>query len=185
MGVAAVDISLGKLTEIAADIKIGKTGYIMIIQGDGTVLANPRDKETVFKKMGELPGAFATLGNTSSGLVEDLVVDGVEMFGSVYVSPETKWKFIALIERNEIMATSQTTILQTVVIGFSIALLFWPRRMESRSNNDGPHYQEWRVYPRSGCWKFDSFNRCYRQGRGGTIGPRFGGDGVKASQCCG
>jgi methyl-accepting chemotaxis protein len=124
VGIGAVDMSLAKLTEIAANIKIGKTGYMMIVQNDGTVLADPRHKDFVFKKMGELAGAYSTLNETKGGLVEGLDIDGVTMFGSVYVSPESGWKYVALIERNEIMSASNAAVLNTAVIGLVIALLF-------------------------------------------------------------
>ena len=124
IGVAAVDISLGKLSEIASSIKIGKTGYIMIVQDDGTILADPRDKERVFKKMDELSEAYVTLNSTSDTFVEGLEIDGVDMLGSVYVSEETGWKYIALIEQDEIISSSTAAIRNTVIIGFVIAVLF-------------------------------------------------------------
>ncbi|TDT88391.1 methyl-accepting chemotaxis protein [Pseudodesulfovibrio indicus] len=124
IGVAAVDISLGKLSEIASSIQIGKTGYIMIVQDDGRILADPRDKERVFKKMGELSEAYAKLNSTTDKLVEGLVVDGMDMLGSVYVSQETGWKYIALIQRDEIVASSTAAIRNTVIIGVVIAVLF-------------------------------------------------------------
>lgn len=124
IGISAADISLQKLTEIASSIHIGKTGYIMIVQGDGTILADPRHKDYVFKKMTELSEAFTTLSDTAKGLVEDLSIDDKDMFGCVHVSPETGWKYIALIERSEIMASSNTAIIQTVGIGLVVALIF-------------------------------------------------------------
>jgi methyl-accepting chemotaxis protein len=124
VGIAAVDMSLAKLTEIAASIKIGKTGYMMIIQNDGTILADPRNKDFVFKKMSELSGAYVTLNEIKGGVVEDLDIDGVNMFGSVYVSPESGWKYVALIERDEIMSASNSAVFNTAVIGLVIAVLF-------------------------------------------------------------
>ncbi|WP_247648318.1 methyl-accepting chemotaxis protein [Pseudodesulfovibrio sp. zrk46] len=124
VGVAAVDISLGKLTEIAANIRIGKTGYIMIVQDDGSVLADPLHKDYVFKKMNELPEAFQTIGSVSGGLVEDLDVDGTDMYASVLNSSSTGWKYIALIEHSEIKEASNAAIMNTVIIGAVIALIF-------------------------------------------------------------
>jgi methyl-accepting chemotaxis protein len=123
-GIAAVDISLAKLTEIADNIKIGKTGYIIIAQSDGTILADPRNKDAVFKKMGELSGAYRTLADQTGGLVQDLEVGGVNMFGSVYVSPESGWKYVALIEHDEIMSASNAAVFNTAIIGLAIAALF-------------------------------------------------------------
>ena len=124
VGIAAVDISLAKLTEIAASIRIGKTGYMIIAQSDGTILADPRDKDAVFKKMGELSEAYRTLDGKTGGLAQDLEIDGKSMFGSVYVSPESGWKYVALIERDEIMSASNVAVFNTSIIGLAIAVLF-------------------------------------------------------------
>jgi methyl-accepting chemotaxis protein len=124
VGIGAVDMSLAKLTEIAAGIRIGKTGYMMIVQNDGTILADPRHKDFVFKKMNQLAEAYSTLNEAKGGLVEDINIDGVTMFGSVYVSPESGWKYVALIERDEIMSASNAAVLNTAVIGLVIAVLF-------------------------------------------------------------
>lgn len=124
VGIAAVDMSLAKLTEIAANIKIGKTGYMMIVQDDGTILADPKHEDFVFKKISELSESYGALSETKEGLVEDLDIDGVNMFGSVYVSPESGWKYVALINRQEIMSASNAAVFNTAVIGLVIAALF-------------------------------------------------------------
>lgn len=124
IGIAAVDISLGKLTEISANIKIGNTGYIMIVQDDGTILADPHDKNVVFKKMNELAESYVKLDSSSSGFVDGLNIDGINMVGSIYVSEQTGWKFIALIQQDEIVSSANDAILNTVLIGIVIAVLF-------------------------------------------------------------
>lgn len=48
-GVGGVDVSLDTLTSIIGKIKIGKTGFMLLAKDDGTILANPYDKDTVFK----------------------------------------------------------------------------------------------------------------------------------------
>ena len=46
------------------------------------------------------------------------------MFGSVYVSPESGWKYVALIEHDEIMSASNAAVFNTSIIGLAIAVLF-------------------------------------------------------------
>ena len=123
VGVAAADISLGKLTETVAKIKIGETGYVMIIQGDGTVLADPRHDNYLFKKLADLSAAYKTMAGVSSGLLQNLDIDGVDMDASIYVSPQNGWKYIALIEHAEIMSASNKAISQNVIIGLIVAVL--------------------------------------------------------------
>ncbi len=124
IGVAAVDLSLATLSEIASDIKIGKTGYIMIVQGDGKVLADPRYKDNLFKSVGDLSESYAKISSADAGLIEGLEIDGIDMYASVYVSPSTGWKYVALIEYDEIVAPADQAIFKTVMIGLVIALLF-------------------------------------------------------------
>ncbi|GAB7024215.1 methyl-accepting chemotaxis protein [Salidesulfovibrio brasiliensis] len=123
VGIAAVDISLKKLTEIAKSIRIGKTGYIMIVQDDGTVLADPRFPDNVFKKLGELGGAYETLSGTADGLLEGLEVGGVDRMASVLTSPELDWKYVAVIESAEVMAPAWNAIWQTLIVGLVVALI--------------------------------------------------------------
>ena len=143
VGIAAVDISLAKLTEIAANIRIGKTGYMIIAQSDGTILADPRDKNSVFKKMDELSEAYRTLERhdrrPGPGPRE---INGKNMFGSVYVSPESGWKYVALIEHDEIMSASNAAVFNTSIIGLAIAVLFALGRVEGRQVHDRSHHQE-------------------------------------------
>lgn len=124
IGVASVDLSLSTVSKIASEIKIGETGYVMIVQGDGTVLADPRYKDHLFKKINELPKAYVTINKTSEGIIEDLDIEGNSMYASVFVSPKTGWKFIALIEETEIVAAANSAIFQTLIIGLVIALIF-------------------------------------------------------------
>jgi len=124
IGLAGVDISLSKLSETAARIKIGETGYVMIVQDDGTVLADPRFKDHIFKKLMELPDGYSALSGMSTGFVEDLEINDVELCASVYVSPVTSWKYIALIEKSELSSATYEAIGQNVIIGLIIVALF-------------------------------------------------------------
>ena len=124
IGVAGVDLSLATMCKVASEIKIGKTGYVMIVQGDGTVLADPRHKNHLFKKMNELSEAYTTIDKTTGGTIKGLDIAGSQMYASVLVSPNSGWKFIALIDEAEIVASAHSAILQTLAIGFIIALVF-------------------------------------------------------------
>ncbi|HET7839200.1 MAG TPA: methyl-accepting chemotaxis protein, partial [Rectinemataceae bacterium] len=81
-GVATLSISLENLSALISSLRIGERGYVILVQADGTILADPRHPENNFKKVGELkePGyarAFAAgdagtrigLGGTEYGTV--------------------------------------------------------------------------------------------------------------------
>lgn len=44
VGVAGIDVSLTVLTELIDSIKLGKTGFLMVVQNDGVIIANPKIK---------------------------------------------------------------------------------------------------------------------------------------------
>jgi methyl-accepting chemotaxis protein len=118
VGVSAVDISLGKLSDIVDTIKVGKTGYVMVIQGDGVILADPRHEDYIFKnieKLGEK--SLAAIGTSKDGWLQDLELDGKTYFASVRTSEETGWKFVALIERSEVFAAANSAIFNIILIG--------------------------------------------------------------------
>ena len=125
IGVSAVDISLGNLTKIIEGIKIGKTGYVMLIQGDGTILSDPKNKERNFKMIGELGDAsLQRIGASNGGKLTDLTIDGTEYIGSVLKSQETGWTLAALMEKSEVSAASHAAIFNVIFIGCIAVLVF-------------------------------------------------------------
>ena len=49
--VGGIDISLKRLTEIINNLKIGETGFLILTENDGTVLAYPGNKEIISKEI--------------------------------------------------------------------------------------------------------------------------------------
>ena len=59
---------MGTLTDMLKSLAIGKTGYIMLVQGDGTILADPKNDSFNFKKMEDLNvPAFTEFAAANSG----------------------------------------------------------------------------------------------------------------------
>ncbi|MBG0775982.1 MAG: methyl-accepting chemotaxis protein [Desulfovibrionaceae bacterium] len=125
IGVSAVDISLGGLTKIIESIRVGKTGYVLLIQKDGKILSDPRNKENNFKTLGELGGsAYGRIAKTGDGTMDDLVINGVSYVADVLVSKETGWKLVALIDKSEISEASNKALTRVLLIGGIAILLF-------------------------------------------------------------
>ncbi|WP_180137481.1 methyl-accepting chemotaxis protein [Desulfoluna butyratoxydans] len=124
VGAMGIDVPLKNLTKMVLDIKIGKRGFVLLAQGDGTILANPKAPETNFKKMSELDHpVFQTLHRMSEGRVE-LEEDGVAYYACVYTSPELGWKYVGVIEKEEVMASGNKMVLAVVAIGGVLLALF-------------------------------------------------------------
>ncbi|WP_432735406.1 methyl-accepting chemotaxis protein [Maridesulfovibrio sp. FT414] len=123
IGVVGIDINLSTLTDVVSEIKIGQTGYIMLMEGDGTILSDPAHPDYLFKKAGDIEDAgIKALAGYDHELTE-LKVGGKDVFVRVYTSPELGWKLALLIDREEIMAGAYSTLKDTFLIGLGLALL--------------------------------------------------------------
>jgi len=121
VGVMAMDVSLKKLTDIVKQIKLGETGYLMLVEDNGNVIVDPANPENNFKQISSLDAAaFRTLAKTGQGGVS-VELDGKAYEASVFVSPELGWKFIGLMERQEIYASAVT--MTWLIVGTSLVLV--------------------------------------------------------------
>ncbi|MBG0775994.1 MAG: methyl-accepting chemotaxis protein [Desulfovibrionaceae bacterium] len=122
LGVVGVDISLKKLTDLVKSIKIGKAGYMVLVQDDGVVLADPRHEGSNFKKAKDLTSQHLFRLISGPDGVREVTVDGVESLGAVFTSPRLGWKLIELIDKREIMAPVEDSVLEIGLI-FAACLL--------------------------------------------------------------
>ena len=118
IGMAGIDVSLKKLTDMVENINIGKDGYVILAQNDGTILANPKDRESLFKKFSELSEqGMIDLGKITGDRAE-VKISGQTWVAGIFESPELGWKFIGLLPKSELMQDfySMLTIMFTVSI---------------------------------------------------------------------
>nr|WP_314877480.1 methyl-accepting chemotaxis protein [uncultured Pseudomonas sp.] len=121
-GVFVVSVSLKNLTELIKSIKLGDSGYVMLVE-DGTVLVDPRDASHSFKQLKDLSEPYAHLAATAQGSTE-VEIDGVNYMANVWTSPGLGWRFVGLIEKQEVMAAATRMSYLTAVIVILLALVF-------------------------------------------------------------
>ena len=122
-GVVNIDVSLKQLTNIVKQIKLGESGYLMLMEKNGTVLVDPKQPEHNFKKLGELGDGFAELARTPSGFVE-VTLKGERYMANVYPSDELGWNFIGLIKQEEVMADATRLTWLIAIIAVVLAVIF-------------------------------------------------------------
>jgi methyl-accepting chemotaxis protein len=122
-GVLSIDVSLNQLTDIVKGIKLGESGYLMLLENNGTVLVDPSEPDHNFKKLGELGAGYAELAQADPGMVE-VELDGVRYMANVWTSDRLGWRFIGLIRQDDVM--SSVTQLTWIIVGMAalLALLF-------------------------------------------------------------
>ncbi|TBU88167.1 methyl-accepting chemotaxis protein [Phytopseudomonas dryadis] len=122
-GVLGLDVSLKQLTDLVKQIELGHSGYLMLLENTGNVLVDPRDASHNFKLLSELGGGYAELAKVEQGLVE-VELEGVPYMANVWSSPSLGWRFVGLIERDEVMAKATSLTWQIGVIAAVLAALF-------------------------------------------------------------
>ncbi|MGL1932293.1 MAG: methyl-accepting chemotaxis protein [Desulfotalea sp.] len=124
VGAAGIDVNLDDLTSFIEKIKIGKSGYVIMVQDDGVILADPKVPEHNFKNMNDLNSdAFKTLNRTSSG-EQEIEIDGDSYIAQVLTSDALGWKLIALIEKDEIMGEVYSLLMVLAVVGIILTAVF-------------------------------------------------------------
>ena len=56
-----LDVSLKQLTELVRQIKLGETGYLMLVEANGNVLVDPSNADHNFKSLADLGGDYARM----------------------------------------------------------------------------------------------------------------------------
>ncbi|AQS58082.1 methyl-accepting chemotaxis protein [Desulforamulus ferrireducens] len=103
IGVQGLDVSLEGITNMIKDIKIEKTGYIIVTDSDGTIIAHPKKPEVNGSNLTDLGNEkLSSALQIKTGNFESNI-DNRDCFINVYTSEETGWKFIAIVEKAELM----------------------------------------------------------------------------------
>ncbi|PZW73860.1 methyl-accepting chemotaxis sensory transducer with Cache sensor [Pseudomonas sp. 2848] len=118
-GVVNIDVSLKGLTEIVKQIKLGESGYLILMENNGNVMVDPRDASHNFKQLASLGDGYAELAKAGKGLAE-VQLNGERYMANVYPDEKLGWTFIGLIQQDEVM---QTTTRLTWLIGVVALIL--------------------------------------------------------------
>ena len=124
LGVLGMDLSLQGLTKMISRLKIGNSGYVILVEDNGTVLVDPYQPIHNFQNIENIySGKFKQLFAMDSGNTT-FDIGGVRYVASIYSSPEPGWKFIGVIKEEEMLA-EVTEVLQMSAIVVTILLLIF------------------------------------------------------------
>ncbi len=118
LGVLGFNVDLPIITELISDIKIGETGYVVLVDGDGVVIADPKHPEIDFKKLTEVElGEMNTLAEAKEG-INAVKIDDVKKAAVVYESAKTGYKYITIVDESQLMnpVNSMRTVLAVVLV---------------------------------------------------------------------
>ncbi|EMB20882.1 hypothetical protein HMPREF9723_01513 [Treponema denticola OTK] len=125
IGVIGIDINLTDLTSFISSTRIGDSGYCMLMQNDGLILADPKHTDYNLKTLSEtgVP-AFSEIDKMKEGSAF-IMLDGKRWKVSVFSLPELDWKVALLIEQNEILSLFYTLLKNMILIGLFMFVLYF------------------------------------------------------------
>lgn len=123
IGVVGLDVSLKQLTELVRNIKLGNSGYLMLVEANGNVLVDPGDAKHNFKPLADLGANYAELSKSGDGATQ-IEINGKLYMANVISSKALGWRFIGLIERDEVMAKASSLTWLIAVIAAVLAVIF-------------------------------------------------------------
>ncbi|SFW49029.1 methyl-accepting chemotaxis sensory transducer with Cache sensor [Pseudomonas fluorescens] len=123
VGVVGLDVSLKQLTELVKNIKLGDSGYLMLVEANGNVLVDAADAKHNFKPLADLGPHYAELAKSSDGVTQ-IEIDGVPYMANVVSSKGLGWRFIGLIKRDEVMSEASSLTWLIAAIAAALAVVF-------------------------------------------------------------
>ena len=125
LGCIGLDLNLTDLASRIAGIRIGKSGYCMLMQNDGLILADPKHADYNLKTLSEtgVP-AFTEIDKMKEGSAF-IMLDGKRWKVSVFSLPELDWKIALLIEQNEMLSLFYTLLKNMILIGLFMFVLYF------------------------------------------------------------
>lgn len=125
LGCMGLDLDLTDLASRIGSIRIGKSGYCMLMQNDGLILADPKHADSNLKILKEtgIP-AFNEIDKMKEGSAF-IMLDGKTWKVSVFSLPEVNWKVALLIEQDEILSLFYTLLKNMILIGLFMFVLYF------------------------------------------------------------
>ena len=123
IGVLGINIDLPVITDMISEIKIGESGYMVVVDSEGTIFADPANPDLNFKKLSEVEGEFSSLANVNDGMAE-IEMDGVNKVVSVYTSQQTGYKYLTVVDESQLLApVRHMRITLAIVLVVALALV--------------------------------------------------------------
>lgn len=103
IGVMSIDISLEKLTSMFEQASVEGKGYYMLVGSDGTIIADPSNKENNFKNISEVYDTNFVNAFDQNAQFENIKMNGEGYYVKVSDSGQNGWKYIAVFSEKALL----------------------------------------------------------------------------------
>lgn len=125
VGVIGVTVNLYDLTTNINNIKIGKSGYILLMSPDHKFLVSPHHPEWIMKTPDEVGlSSFKAMGRADETVFE-AKLDSVDRVLNVVTARDTGWHIISVVNKDEILQKSRTvTNILLAIYAITFVIIF-------------------------------------------------------------
>lgn len=124
IGIITADYDLNTIQDLINNIQIGESGYALLIDESGNIIANSNEKikSVSMKDSGELKSIWEAMGSADQGAV-DFTIDGIDSEGFFTSVTTTGWNLLIGISDAELYEGIQNMALKSIFIGLIILLV--------------------------------------------------------------
>lgn len=121
-GVLGIDINLSALVNMVSQLKNGQTGYMILVESNGIVLADPKHKDMTFKPISasNSPSLKNLLERPNATFMAD--IDGISSLVTVR-SGYNGYRLVAFMDESEVYADTDALVKSIVITGVGVALV--------------------------------------------------------------
>lgn len=125
VGVVGITVNLYDLTTNINNIKIGNSGYILLMSPGHKFLVSPHHPEWIMKTPEELGlSSFKAMGRADERVFESKL-DNVNLVLNVVTARDTGWHIISVVNKDEILQKSRTvTNILLAIYAITFVLIF-------------------------------------------------------------
>ncbi|HOR86379.1 MAG TPA: methyl-accepting chemotaxis protein [Bacillota bacterium] len=120
IGVLSLDVKLDKLMQLLSEIRIGKNGYVILLDRNGDTIVSP-EKDDLIKNIKDNTWAKDVLGKYRGSFTID--IDGKEVILSYLTVDKTGWKLIGIMPREEL--EKEVTPVKDKLGKILVIFIFW------------------------------------------------------------
>ncbi|MGP1440359.1 MAG: methyl-accepting chemotaxis protein [Treponema sp.] len=123
IGVIGVDISFSNLSKFIDSIKVGETGYCLLLQNDGTILVDAKHEAVIFKSIKDCGiSSYAELEDSDNRTFK-LNIDNKNYQVKTFNTDSMDMKLVILVEKSELLEIFYSLVFNMVVVALILFLL--------------------------------------------------------------
>ena len=122
-GVVGVDVFLSQLTDLVHSISFGESGYLLLLDKQNKILADPSNPDNSFVNIDTLTDQYSELKYLKNGF-SPYSMKNEGWFVQKLVSSELGWTFVGLVPEASIFERTNRLIKIVLIFGSVLSLLF-------------------------------------------------------------